>query len=91
MSPTISFNSDANSNSERSSRAAVKHIAIVVYDGISLLGAGTLVEALNVANELQASVEGTCLTYKVSFLSEGGGMITCSASISTTVSQHITR
>ena len=81
MSRTISVDSDSSSNSECPSEAAVQHIGIVLYNGFSLLGVGTLAEALNIANDLQASAEGGCLTYRVSFLSDRGGIVTCSSSI----------
>lgn len=80
MDRAISSSTDPSSTSEKLSGAAVKRIGVVLYDGFSLVGVGSLTEALHLANELQGS-EGKCLTYCVSFLSEGGGMIVSSSSI----------
>jgi transcriptional regulator GlxA family with amidase domain len=82
MSCASSFcNADLTSIFERSGGPVVKHIGIVLYDGFSLVGVGTLIEALHIANELQASAEEKCLTYSVSLLSARGGIVACSSSI----------
>ncbi|MFM0517985.1 MULTISPECIES: GlxA family transcriptional regulator [Caballeronia] len=62
--------------------AAVKHVGIVIYDGFSLLAAGTLAEALHVANELQFEAQSRSLTYRVNLLSVRGGTVSCSSSMS---------
>jgi transcriptional regulator GlxA family with amidase domain len=62
--------------------AVVKHVGIVLYDGFSLLAAGTLAEALQVANELQSEDTGRALTYRVNLVSARGGTISCSSSMS---------
>ncbi|WP_061150931.1 GlxA family transcriptional regulator [Caballeronia arvi] len=59
----------------------VKHVGIVLYDGFSLVGVGTLIETLHIANELQGSGERRRLTYRVSLLSARGGVVPCSSSI----------
>ncbi|PXW29169.1 transcriptional regulator GlxA family with amidase domain [Paraburkholderia caballeronis] len=58
----------------------VRHIAILLYDGCSLLGAGIVAEVFHVANELAAS--GTRNeAYDVCILSADGGNVTCSSSV----------
>lgn len=61
---------------------AVKNIGIVLYDGFSLLAAGTLAEALHVANELQSEGARHSLTYRVNLVSARGGTVACSSSMS---------
>ncbi|WP_321798199.1 GlxA family transcriptional regulator [Caballeronia sp. J97] len=62
---------------------AIKHIGIVLYDGFSLLAAGTLAEALHVANELQSEGPNDhSLTYRVNLVSVRGGTVSCSSSMS---------
>ncbi|MBN3766335.1 helix-turn-helix domain-containing protein [Burkholderia sp. Ac-20365] len=60
--------------------AATRHIAILLFDGCSLLGAGIVAEVFHAANELSSSASHSW-TYDVSFLSAAGGNITCSSSI----------
>lgn len=60
----------------------VKHVGIILYDGFSLLAAGTLVEALHVANELQSESSNHSLTYRVNLISARGGTVSCSSSMS---------
>jgi transcriptional regulator GlxA family with amidase domain len=81
MSHAISFSSKSSSEDERSGEPVSKLIGIVLYDGFSLLGTGTLVEALHIANELQRSSGGGCLTYGVRLVSALGGPIACSSSV----------
>ncbi|HEY1607910.1 MAG TPA: AraC family transcriptional regulator, partial [Paraburkholderia sp.] len=58
----------------------VKHVAILLYDGCSLLGAGIVAEVFHVANELaKGGTRG--VPYDVSILSADGGNITCSSSV----------
>lgn len=59
---------------------ASRHIAILLFDDCSLLGAGTVAEVFHVANELAAS-DSKNWVYNVSFLSADGGNVTCSSSI----------
>ncbi|MBC8724693.1 helix-turn-helix domain-containing protein [Paraburkholderia sp. 31.1] len=59
----------------------VKHVAIILYDGFSLLDAGTLAEALHVANELQSQSSNHSVTYRVNLISAGGGAVACSSSM----------
>lgn len=59
----------------------VKHVGIVLYDGFSLLDAGTLAEALHVANELQLENSDHLLTYRVNLISARGGAVSCSSSM----------
>jgi transcriptional regulator GlxA family with amidase domain len=73
---------DSGRRAERFGEPAVKHIGIVLYDGFSLVGVGTLTEALHVANELQRSADEKGLTYSVSLVSARGGLVACSSSIS---------
>ncbi|MFL9937450.1 AraC family transcriptional regulator, partial [Paraburkholderia sp. RL18-103-BIB-C] len=82
MSCAITFcNAKSRSEDERSGEPVSKLIGIVLYDGFSLLGTGTLVEALHIANELQRSSDGACLTYGVRLVSTRGGPIACSSSV----------
>jgi transcriptional regulator GlxA family with amidase domain len=60
--------------------AATRHIAILLFDGCSLLGAGIVAEVFHAANEL-ASSGNRNWTYDVCFLSASGGNVTCSSSI----------
>ncbi|WP_250523383.1 MULTISPECIES: helix-turn-helix domain-containing protein [unclassified Caballeronia] len=60
----------------------IKHIGIVLYDGFSLLAAGTLAEALHVANELQSEAANHSLKYRVNLVSAHGGTVSCSSSMS---------
>jgi transcriptional regulator GlxA family with amidase domain len=64
-----------------SKERAVKLIGILLYDGFSLLGAGTLAEALHIANELQSSSLRRNVTYSVRLVSACGGVIACSSSV----------
>ncbi len=59
----------------------VKFIGILLYDGFSLLGAGTLAEALHLSNELQSSASGNGVTYSVRLVSARGGAVACSSSV----------
>lgn len=72
---------EANSLHPSSEACTVKLIGILLYDGFSLLGAGTLAEALHIANELQSGREGAKVTYSVRFMSARGGAIACSSSV----------
>ncbi|SAL00429.1 AraC family transcriptional regulator [Caballeronia fortuita] len=66
----------------RQPSATIKRVGIVLYDGFSLLAAGTLAEALHTANELQAEGSKHAFTYRVILISAGGGTVSCSSSIS---------
>jgi len=57
-------------------------IAILLFDGFSLLGAGIVAEVFHVANELSGAWKSNCLPYDVRLLSADGGNITCSSSVS---------
>jgi len=57
-------------------------IAILLFDGFSLLGAGIVAEVFHVANELSGDWERQCSPYDVLFLSADGGNVTCSSSVS---------
>lgn len=82
MSRTISL---CNAGSGRHSKIFVgsvaKHIGVVVYDGFSLLGMGTLTATLHTANELRNAARENCPTYSVSLVSASGGIIASSSSI----------
>jgi transcriptional regulator GlxA family with amidase domain len=58
----------------------VRHIAILLFDGCSLLGAGIVAEVFHVANELAAGSARND-PYDVSILSADGGNVTCSSSV----------
>ncbi|EKS70779.1 MULTISPECIES: helix-turn-helix domain-containing protein [Caballeronia] len=60
---------------------STKLIGIMLYDGFSLLGAGTLAEALHIANELQSAILSNGVTYSVRLVSARGGAIACSSSV----------
>ncbi|SPB15368.1 AraC family transcriptional regulator [Caballeronia novacaledonica] len=82
MARAISFHdASLSGRSEISGRPIVKHVGIVLYDGFSLIGVGTLIEILKISNELQESMKGENLTYKISLLSARGGVVTSSSSI----------
>jgi transcriptional regulator GlxA family with amidase domain len=66
---------------EKSTRCATRRIAIVLFDGFSLLGAGLVAEVFHVANELIATRSSDEWVYDVSFLSAAGGNVTCSSSV----------
>jgi transcriptional regulator GlxA family with amidase domain len=67
----------------------IKHIGIILYDGCSLLAAGTLAEALHVANELQTEKAHRSLTYRVKLVSARGGTVSCSSSMSVWTEQLV--
>ncbi|GJH13525.1 helix-turn-helix domain-containing protein [Caballeronia novacaledonica] len=65
-----------------SEEGVIKLIGILLYDGFSLLGAGTLAEALYIANEIQSPGIGKkAVTYSVRLVSARGGAIACSSSV----------
>jgi transcriptional regulator GlxA family with amidase domain len=76
-----SCNSQSTGENNRIDEPVVKLIGIVLYDGFSLMGTGTLVEALHIANELQQSTNGACVTYSVRLVSARGGTVACSSSV----------
>ncbi|KNH04030.1 Transcriptional regulator, AraC family [Candidatus Burkholderia brachyanthoides] len=65
----------------RTEERKVKLIEIMLYDGFSLLGAGTVAEAFHIANELQTSRQRNGVTYSVRFVSARGHAIACSSSV----------
>jgi transcriptional regulator GlxA family with amidase domain len=64
-----------------SKRCGTRQIAILLFDGFSLLGAGIVAEVFHVANELSASKANNEVIYDVIFLSADGGNVTCSSSV----------
>ena len=60
---------------------ATRRIAIVLYDGFSLLGAGLVAEVFHVANELAAKSAGRTPAYDIAFLSADGGNVRCASSV----------
>jgi transcriptional regulator GlxA family with amidase domain len=60
----------------------VKRVGIILYDGFSLLSAGTLVEALHAASEMNIERSNVSLSYRVSLISARGGKVSCSSSMS---------
>src|SRR5260370_32239107 len=67
--------------SDRSAKCVTRRVAIVLFDGFSLLGAGLVAEVFHVANELVSAGVGDESVYDVSFLSASGGNVTCSSSV----------
>ncbi|SAL34763.1 MULTISPECIES: GlxA family transcriptional regulator [Caballeronia] len=67
--------------STRPSQAEVKRIAILLFDGFSLLGAGIVAEVFHMANELSSVKAKADCTYDVRFLSVEGGNVACSSSV----------
>ena len=67
--------------SVRSSQSEVRHIAILLFDGFSLLGAGIVAEVFHMANELSSAKARAECTYDVRFLSVDGGNVACSSSV----------
>ncbi|CAB3758909.1 helix-turn-helix domain-containing protein [Paraburkholderia humisilvae] len=65
---------------DRASRASCV-VGIVLSEGFSLLGAGIVAEAFQLANELSASARGDSVRYSVRLLSLHGGSVTCSSSV----------
>jgi len=63
-------------------RCEARRIAILLFDGFSLLGAGIVAEVFHVANELSSVEEINGLPYDVLFLSAEGGNVMCSSSLS---------
>jgi transcriptional regulator GlxA family with amidase domain len=66
--------------SQKMAERAVKRIGIVLFEGFSLLGAGTVAEAFHRANDIAAS-DGVQAPYNVWLLSAEGGSIPCSSSL----------
>lgn len=60
---------------------ATRRIAIVLYDGFSLLGAGLVAEVFHVANELAPKLAGREQAYDITFLSADGGNVRCASSV----------
>lgn len=60
---------------------ATRRIAIVLYDGFSLLGAGLVAEVFHVANELAAPLTRDVEAYDISLLSADGGNVRCTSSV----------
>ncbi|MFC0398963.1 helix-turn-helix domain-containing protein [Paraburkholderia rhizosphaerae] len=56
-------------------------VGIVLSEGFSLLGAGIIAEAFQLANEMSASTRGDSVRYRVRLLSLHGGSVTCSSSV----------
>jgi transcriptional regulator GlxA family with amidase domain len=67
--------------STRPAQAEVKRIAILLFDGFSLLGAGIVAEVFHMANEFSSAKTKTECTYDVRFLSVEGGNVACSSSV----------
>jgi transcriptional regulator GlxA family with amidase domain len=61
--------------------SATRRIAIVLFDGFSLLGAGLVAEVFHVANELASSLAQRTHAYDISFLSADGGNVRCASSV----------
>jgi transcriptional regulator GlxA family with amidase domain len=66
--------------SQKMAERAVKRIGIVLFEGFSLLGAGTVAEAFQMANDTAAS-DGVEAPYNVRLLPTEGGSIRCSSSL----------
>ncbi|SAK48430.1 AraC family transcriptional regulator [Caballeronia catudaia] len=82
MSHAIPYSdADLGSELETFGGPVVKHIGIVIYEGFSLVGVGTLIETLHIANELQETTKGQRLSYRASIMSARGGIVACSSSI----------
>jgi transcriptional regulator GlxA family with amidase domain len=69
------------SASPRSSQSEVRRIAILLFDGFSLLGAGIVAEVFHMANELSGARAKADCTYDVRFLSVEGGNVACASSV----------
>jgi transcriptional regulator GlxA family with amidase domain len=65
----------------RASQTEVRNIAILLFDGFSLLGAGIVAEVFHMANELSAAKARPECVYDVRFLSVEGGNVACSSSV----------
>jgi transcriptional regulator GlxA family with amidase domain len=66
---------------DKNAKCPTRRIAIVLFDGFSLLGAGLVAEVFHVANELVSTSSNDEWVYEVSFLSADGGNVTCSSSV----------
>ena len=60
---------------------ATRRIAIVLYEGFSLLGAGLVAEVFHMANELASAGADRAQTYDISFLSADGGNVRCASMV----------
>lgn len=67
--------------SAQNAASATRRVAIVLFDGFSLLGAGLVAEVFHVANELASTLAHHAQAYDVSFLSADGGNIRCASSV----------
>ncbi|WP_207004567.1 GlxA family transcriptional regulator [Trinickia mobilis] len=67
--------------SNKSTKCVTRRIAILLFDGFSLLGAGLVAEVFHVANELASAGANDDWVYDVCFLSADGGNVTCSSSV----------
>ena len=61
--------------------SATRHVAIVLFDGFSLLGAGLVAEVFHVANELASALAQRTQAYDIAFLSADGGNVRCASSV----------
>jgi len=67
------------SSSDKNAKHLTRRVAIVLFDGFSLLGAGLIAEVFHLANELADT--DTHEVYEVCFLSAVGGNVACSSSV----------
>ncbi|WP_459568880.1 GlxA family transcriptional regulator [Cupriavidus sp. 8B] len=67
--------------SNNHARRAARRVAILLFDGFSLLGAGLVAELFHMANKISSSDASDDFVYEVCFLSLEGGNIACSSSV----------
>jgi len=67
--------------SAQNAPSATRRIAIVLFDGFSLLGTGLVAEVFHVANELACTSPHHWQVYDIAFLSAEGGNVRCSSSV----------
>jgi transcriptional regulator GlxA family with amidase domain len=65
----------------KASPTEVRQIAILLFDGFSLLGAGIVAEVFHMANEFASAKSRPDCSYDVRFLSVEGGNVACSSSV----------
>jgi transcriptional regulator GlxA family with amidase domain len=71
----------ASNNPSEAGNPLAKRIAILLYEGFSITGTGTLIEALHLASEQQRQEGANARTYDVSLISVNGGVVSSSCSI----------
>jgi transcriptional regulator GlxA family with amidase domain len=67
--------------SAQNAPSATRRIAILLFDGFSLLGTGLVAEVFHAANELACTSAHHLQAYDIAFLSAEGGNVRCASSV----------